>query len=432
MELNVTVYLLPYPRRNLLVSSTSGNTIFLSPHVREIHPAVCAYIVAHELGHVFHNAYMPEGSPLWDDYMWIRGITNTNVFYARATHAYRPREIFAEDFRVLFGGRDAAFDGRIENPELPSPTLVHGLLDFVSDIGGRLPTSRSVISVTSYPNPFNPETEIRVVISDAMVRAGERVTVRIYDIRGALVKELYSDVPIGDHLYVRWNGIDNSGNAVASAPLLRFDRSRCVAGDFETGAFEVIGRRADRAKDRISTPLSPAGRAKSILPNQLARPSRGIFSAQTLGPQLAARGVDVGAPATPDGNGRRQRQQNLNEPLDFFFAHALECAGASRIVRDQVDFDGQPPRQVGQASGVVVRRVDAPEHDVLQRGAPPLAPHEVQCGVQQISDRVPRCLGHQLASLLVRRCVEGKRQRTTHIFIGETGEYDREIPTSKP
>jgi hypothetical protein len=217
MQLNVTVYLLPYPRQNLLVSSTSGNTIFLSPHVRDIHPAVCAYIVAHELGHVFHNAYMPQGSALWNEYLWIRGITNTNVFYTHATHAYRPREIFAEDFRVLFGGRDAAFDGRIENPELPSPTLVNGLRDFVSDIGGKLPTSPYAISVTSYPNPFNPETEIRVVIPDAMVRAGERVTVRIYDIRGALVRELYSDVPIGDHLYVRWNGLDNNGNAVATA-----------------------------------------------------------------------------------------------------------------------------------------------------------------------------------------------------------------------
>ena len=218
MELNVTVYLLPYPRRNLLVSSTSGNTIFLSPHVREIHPAVCAYIVAHELGHVFHNAYMHEGSPLWDDYMWIRGITNTNVFYARATHAYRPREIFAEDFRVLFGGEEAAFGGRIENTSLPAPAEVAGLFEFMADIGGEVVVVIGPkVRATNYPNPFNPETEIRIVVPANILAARERMTVRVYDVTGALVKQLYSDVPSGENLYMHWDGRDHNGTAVASA-----------------------------------------------------------------------------------------------------------------------------------------------------------------------------------------------------------------------
>jgi hypothetical protein len=217
MDLKVTVYLLPYPRQNLLVSSTSGSTIFLSPHVREIHPAVCAYIVAHEMGHVFHNAYLPEGSALWNEYLWIRSLTDTHVFYTHAAHAYRPREIFAEDYRVLFGGDVAAFDGRIENPELPSPNAVPGLRDFMAAIGGRAIDTRSQVNVSSYPNPFNPETEIHVVIPRAMVQARERVTVTIYDIRGALVRELYSGAPLGDDLYVSWDGRDNNGNAVASA-----------------------------------------------------------------------------------------------------------------------------------------------------------------------------------------------------------------------
>jgi len=74
-----------------------------------------------------------------------------------------------------------------------------------------------VVSVTGYPNPFNPETEIHVVIPEEMISARERVTVRIYDVRGALVRDLYSDVPVADHLYVRWDGRDNHGSAVASA-----------------------------------------------------------------------------------------------------------------------------------------------------------------------------------------------------------------------
>ena len=217
LNLELSVYLLPYPRQNLLVSSTSGSTVFLSPHVREIHPAVCAYIVAHELGHVFHNAYLPESSTLWNEYLWIRDITNTNTYCSSAAHAYRPREIFAEDFRVLFGGEEAAFDGRIENPELPPPAMVPGLRDFISTIGGKVVAASSAVSVSSYPNPFNPDTQIHVAIPDAMVQEREAVTVTIYDVRGALVRELYSDVPPGDDLYVTWNGRDNRGNAVASA-----------------------------------------------------------------------------------------------------------------------------------------------------------------------------------------------------------------------
>jgi hypothetical protein len=217
LDLDLTVYILPFPRTNLLVSSTVGNTVFLSPHVRGIDPVVCAYIVAHELGHVFHNAYMPDGSALWDIYKSIRKITDEYVFYANASHPYRPKEIFAEDFRVLFGGVDAAFGGRIENPELPSPLSVVGLEEFIAGIGGPAVVSRSTVRVSSYPNPFNPETEISVVIPDEIVRARERVTVRIYDVRGALVKELYSAFPLGENLFVRWDGRDQNGNGVASA-----------------------------------------------------------------------------------------------------------------------------------------------------------------------------------------------------------------------
>lgn len=217
MNIDVVVYILPYPRRNVLVSSTSGNTIFLSPHVLEIHPAVSAYIVTHEIGHVFHNAYMPDGSNLWDRYRHIREITDIWKYSETGPHAYRPVEIFAEDFRVLFGNEEASFGGRVENPELPSPFVVAGLREFIDGVGGTPVAMGPKVVATSYPNPFNPDTEIRIVVPDEIVRARERVTVRIYDVRGALVREVYSDVPNGENLYVQWDGRDNKGNSVASA-----------------------------------------------------------------------------------------------------------------------------------------------------------------------------------------------------------------------
>jgi hypothetical protein len=217
LDLELKVFILPYPRNSVLVSSTSDNEIFLSPHVLDIHPTVAAYIVAHEMGHVFHNAYMPDGSPLWDRYRWVRGIDDPVKYCAAASHAYRPREIFAEDFRVLFGGTEAALGGRVENPELVSPLAVAGLKGFFENIGGTPVARGPKVRASNYPNPFNPETEIRIVLPDEIVNANERVTVKIFDVRGALVKVVYSDVPFGENLYVRWDGRDRHGNSVASS-----------------------------------------------------------------------------------------------------------------------------------------------------------------------------------------------------------------------
>jgi hypothetical protein len=216
MSIDVVVYILPYPRRNLLVSSASGSTVFLSPHVLEIHPAVCAYLVTHEVGHVFQDTYMPNGSPLWERYRNIRGITDPSKFSTTGPHAYRPAEIFAEDFRVLYGNELASFGGRVENPELPSPFAVSGLREFMDAIGGTPVAMGPKVRATSYPNPFNPDTEIRITVPGEILTARERVTVRIYDVRGALVKEVYSDVPTGENLYVQWDGHDRRGDAVAS------------------------------------------------------------------------------------------------------------------------------------------------------------------------------------------------------------------------
>jgi hypothetical protein len=136
MRMAVTVYLLPYPCRGVLVSSTVGTELFLSPHVLPVDRGTAAYIVAHEMGHAFRNAFLPDGSGAWEQYRRLRGIDDAVRFNDDAGHAYRPGEIFAEDFRVLFGGPEAHFAGFVENPELPSPQRVSGLSHFLARIGG--------------------------------------------------------------------------------------------------------------------------------------------------------------------------------------------------------------------------------------------------------------------------------------------------------
>lgn len=216
-RMSVRIYLLPYPRRNLLASSTSGLELFLSPHVLDIDPRIAAYIVAHEMGHAFHNRFMPDGSGEWEEYRRIRGITDVSKFNELSGHAYRPKEILAEDFRVLFGGAAAYFDGYIENPELASPESVGGLKNFFVRVASEPVAMRTPrIVATSYPNPFNPDTEVRVSFPGDFIGKNERVSVRVYSVTGALVRDLYEGGATGDFA-VRWDGTDNRGNRVASA-----------------------------------------------------------------------------------------------------------------------------------------------------------------------------------------------------------------------
>lgn len=216
--LRAEVFVLPFPRSNLLVSSTSDRRIFLSPHVYEVTQESAAYIVAHEMGHVFQNRFLPEtAQPSWQEYRILRGIDDTRIYHGGAEHANRPVEIFAEDFRVLYGGPSAYFDGRVENPSLPGPSMVPGLYAFFSRLAIDGASQPFVISVNNYPNPFNPRTELVVQLSPEFMDTGEVVSVRVYDVRGALVRELYASHPADPQLRVEWDGRDQAGNVVASS-----------------------------------------------------------------------------------------------------------------------------------------------------------------------------------------------------------------------
>jgi hypothetical protein len=69
------------------------------------------------------------------------------------------------------------------------------------------------------PNPFNPVTSIAFDLPTP-----ERVSLRIYNLRGNLVRTLLEqEMPAGSH-QIRWRGDDLSGHAVASGVyLVSFD-----------------------------------------------------------------------------------------------------------------------------------------------------------------------------------------------------------------
>ena len=224
LDHDVEVYILPYPRYYPLTSSASGNRIFLSPGVFEVNRYVAAFTVTHEFGHTYQYHFMPDGdADLWYQYLTLRGIYQDPAFTNTAEHMFRPKEVFAEDFRYLFGGDEARYTGTIENTELVPPTLVPGLETFVAALAGV--TEEGVVTtfpgmaplaVSNYPNPFNPATVITLTFGAAAAEGEHRVDIKVYGVDGRLVKTLYSGAVSGDQLSIAWNGTDDRGAPVTS------------------------------------------------------------------------------------------------------------------------------------------------------------------------------------------------------------------------
>lgn len=221
--LTVDIYILPYPRRDLIPSSANGNSIFLSPGVAPVSINHVHSLVAHELGHVVHNQLLPddEGSG-WAKYRQIRGIEDTSIYNDGAMHRNRPHEIFAEDFRYLFGGAEANYSNSIENPNLPLPSHVTGLRDFMLALSGTSTVGQEPFQAPSlalYPNPAR--ARVSISLDSAVPADGRPVTLNIFDVTGRLVarRDQHSDTQM------EWDGrLDEGGLAGAGIYFVQVRR----------------------------------------------------------------------------------------------------------------------------------------------------------------------------------------------------------------
>ena len=90
--------------------------------------------------------------------------------------------------------------------------LVVGTESYVREAAATLvELPRQTALYQNYPNPFNPATVIRYEVAQA-----GRVTIRIYNVRGALVKALYNGEREPGRYDVGWNGENQRGEAVSS------------------------------------------------------------------------------------------------------------------------------------------------------------------------------------------------------------------------
>ncbi len=212
-RLAVRIYVLPYPRREVMDSSARDDVIMLSPGVRPVGAAIVHFTVTHEIGHIYQYRWLPDVDRSgWGRYAGLRGIQDTSVFHDTAVHKNRPHEVFAEDFRFCFGGSLATVSGTIENESLQLPTQVAGLESFL--VG--LPEARRAMAprLVPTPNPFNPDTEIRVQFRED---PGSRpLLLRIFDVQGRLVRRLWHGAAVAPELRIRWNGEQDGGQAATS------------------------------------------------------------------------------------------------------------------------------------------------------------------------------------------------------------------------
>jgi hypothetical protein len=230
------IYCLPGLPRATAKSFAVGTEIFLAPGLGELSQNIVAYTVTHELGHVVQHAFMPgRHGRVWMDYLQTRGL-DARSHNDDSAHRDRPGEIFAEDFRALFGGPDATQSHTLENPTLAWPTEVPGLESYFMSLPQQSERGGPRASAHNFPNPFNPVTTITTELSDEMLIPGETVWITIFDLRGRKLREL-RPLPVTPTIAVEFHGRDDRGARLASGRYLYEIR---VGSHRVTGAMTLV------------------------------------------------------------------------------------------------------------------------------------------------------------------------------------------------
>lgn len=207
------VFVLPYPRRSGLESAAGPRVILLSPGVLPLSREHQHAELTHELGHVVQYARMADSDvAAWDLYRRMRGIVDESRYSATGAHADRPHEIFAEDFRALFGDALANYSGTIENATLEPPATVAGLPEFLR----RLAPAPIAVSLAATPNPSRGAV--------TFARAGAvGAALDLFDAAGRRIATLNPMSSAGGVLW-SWDGRDAAGQPLGAGVVFARER----------------------------------------------------------------------------------------------------------------------------------------------------------------------------------------------------------------
>lgn len=203
------IFILPYPRRSGVESAAGPQLVLLSPGVRPLSREQQHAETVHELGHVVQYAHMPDSDDQgWERYRRLRGIENAAAYSTSSAHRDRPHEIFAEDFRALFGGTEANYAGTIENPDLAYPSQVTGLSSFMLSITRGSLIAADQLAVTASPNPSRDAVRF--------ARSAGAVALDLFDVSGRRLRSL-EPVAVANGAIWNWDGRDAAGRRIKGA-----------------------------------------------------------------------------------------------------------------------------------------------------------------------------------------------------------------------
>jgi len=207
-----------------LESAAGPGLILLSPGVRALSREHQHSEFVHELGHVIQYSLFPDADGSgWSRYARLRGL-QPGVNTAAAAHAARPHEIWAEDFRALFGGPAANSAGTIENATLPYPTRVAGLATFMESLAAGS-SARETHTLVAVPVAHGTLTFSRFGAGAAVID--------VFDAAGRRLASL-APAPGGNSVAWSWDGNDGAGRPVRGAVV--YARAR----DGEGGVARVV------------------------------------------------------------------------------------------------------------------------------------------------------------------------------------------------
>ena len=213
-RISAEVFILPFPRRGGLESAAGPGLILMSPGVWPLSPGHQHAEFTHELGHVVQYALLPDADvERWNVYRKLRGIDDAAIFAATGPHADRPHEIFAEDFRMLFGDPLANYSGSIENPRLALPDGIAGLERFMLELGEGV---QAAAALSGFPNPARGA----VLFSRP---GGVAATLELFDLSGRRIAAVAPAVAGG---IVSWSWDGSGGDGRRPGPGVVFARVR--------------------------------------------------------------------------------------------------------------------------------------------------------------------------------------------------------------
>ncbi|PJA74671.1 hypothetical protein CO151_08745 [bacterium CG_4_9_14_3_um_filter_65_15] len=136
--------------------------------------------------------------------------------YSAATANVRANgsKLVSTPYDFMFIYDDPTCGAQAAAPLTARAQVLSDVLDWFGQTSGGTPSGvipGAQFATKAFPNPFNP----KVTVSYNMPKRGH-VTVKIFNIRGELVRTLVDDVMDAGTQSVDWNGTSNSGSSVAS------------------------------------------------------------------------------------------------------------------------------------------------------------------------------------------------------------------------